>query len=114
MSEGIAFRERRYQQKMGIRVPCFAVIIVMSVAHAGWLTAIPGAGAILIPCLRWYLRMADANRTAHGGSASMRRACQIGSPTPPGSGLGRSRSATSESAATSFSDDGQMSHSGGA
>jgi Protein of unknown function (DUF3099) len=49
MSEDIAFRERRYLLMMGIRVLCFILAIVLFVAHAGWLAAIPGVGAIVIP-----------------------------------------------------------------
>jgi hypothetical protein len=49
MSEDIAFRERRYLLMMGIRVVCFLVAIALFVAHAGWLAAIPGVGAIVIP-----------------------------------------------------------------
>ena len=49
MSEDIAFRERRYLVMMGIRVACFLVAILLFVAHAGWLAAIPAAGAIVIP-----------------------------------------------------------------
>jgi Protein of unknown function (DUF3099) len=49
MSEDIAFRERRYLIMMGIRVLCFVVTILLFVAHAGWFSAIPAVGAILIP-----------------------------------------------------------------
>src|SRR5260370_9685590 len=49
MSEDIAYRERRYLIMMGIRLVCFVVAVVLFVNGAGWLTAIPAAGAIVIP-----------------------------------------------------------------
>jgi hypothetical protein len=49
MSEDIAHRERRYLLMMAIRTLCFLVAILLFVEHAGWLTAIPAAGAIVIP-----------------------------------------------------------------
>jgi Protein of unknown function (DUF3099) len=48
-SADIAYRERRYLLMMGIRLACFLIAIVMFVNHAGWLTAIPAVGAIVIP-----------------------------------------------------------------
>jgi Protein of unknown function (DUF3099) len=48
-SEEISQRERRYLVMMGIRIVCFVVTVVMFVNHAGWLTAIPAAGAIALP-----------------------------------------------------------------
>lgn len=48
-SEDIAYRERRYLIMMGIRVGCFILTIVLFAAGAGWLAAIPAAGALLIP-----------------------------------------------------------------
>ncbi len=49
LSEDIAYRQRRYLIMMGIRAACFVVAVVLFVNHAGWLTAIPAAGAIFIP-----------------------------------------------------------------
>jgi hypothetical protein len=49
MSEDIAYRQRRYLLMMGIRVGCFVMAIVLFVAHAGWVAAIPAVGAITIP-----------------------------------------------------------------
>jgi Protein of unknown function (DUF3099) len=49
LSADVAARQRRYLIMMGIRVACFGVTIVLFVAGAGWLAAIPAAGAILIP-----------------------------------------------------------------
>ncbi len=34
---------------MGVRVVCFVVAVVMFLNHAGWLTVIPAAGAIMMP-----------------------------------------------------------------
>jgi hypothetical protein len=49
LSDDIAYRQRRYLIMMGIRALCFIVAIVLFVNHLGWLTAIPAAGAIVIP-----------------------------------------------------------------
>jgi hypothetical protein len=49
MSDDIAYRQRRYLIMMGVRAVCFVVAVVLFVNHAGWLTAIPLIGAIVIP-----------------------------------------------------------------
>jgi hypothetical protein len=49
MSDDIAYRQRRYLIMMGIRAVCFIAAVVLFVNHAGWLTAIPVVGAIIIP-----------------------------------------------------------------
>ena len=49
MSDDIAYRQRRYLIMMGIRAVCFVTAIILFVNHAGWLTAIPAVGAIVIP-----------------------------------------------------------------
>ncbi len=49
LSQDIAYRERRYLIMMGIRLVCFVVAVVLFVNGAGWLTAIPAVGAIVIP-----------------------------------------------------------------
>ena len=49
MSDDIAYRQRRYLIMMGIRAVCFVAAIILFVNHAGWLTAIPAVGAIVIP-----------------------------------------------------------------
>ena len=48
-SEDIAYRERRYLIMMGFRVVCFILTIVLFAAGAGWVAAIPAAGALVIP-----------------------------------------------------------------
>lgn len=48
-SEDITYRERRYLVMMGIRLVCFVIAVIVFVNGGGWLTAIPAAGAILIP-----------------------------------------------------------------
>ncbi len=64
-SDEIGQRERRYLVMMGVRVVCFVVTVVMFVNHAGWLTVIPAAGAIVIP----YFAVVVANsRNQLGGS----------------------------------------------
>jgi hypothetical protein len=112
MSEDIAFRERRYLIMMGIRVLCFVVTIILFVAHAGWIAAIPAAGAILIP----YFAVVFANG---GREPSNTRGFHVYQPNlperfseAPEAPDGRSRSATGDRSATSFSDDGGTSHSG--
>jgi hypothetical protein len=49
MSEDIRYRQHRYLIMMGIRTLCFAVAIVLFVAHLRWLILIPAVGAIIIP-----------------------------------------------------------------
>ena len=49
LSADIAFRQRRYLIMMAIRVVCFVIAIVLFTNGAGWLTAIPAVGAIVIP-----------------------------------------------------------------
>src|SRR5229473_7242748 len=49
LTEDVAYRQRRYLIMMGIRVVCFVVAVLLFVNHAGWLTAIPAVGAIVIP-----------------------------------------------------------------
>jgi hypothetical protein len=48
-SADIAYRERRYLIMMSIRLICFVIAVVLFVNGAGWLTAIPAVGAIIIP-----------------------------------------------------------------
>ena len=49
MSEDIRYRQHRYLIMMGIRVICFAIAIVLFVAHLRWLVLVPAIGAIFIP-----------------------------------------------------------------
>jgi DUF3099 family protein len=49
LSADIAFRQRRYLIMMAIRVACFVIAVVLFTNGAGWLTAIPAVGAIIIP-----------------------------------------------------------------
>jgi Protein of unknown function (DUF3099) len=98
MSEDIAFRERRYLVMMGIRVLCFVIAIVLFVAHAGWLAAIPAAGAIVIP----YFAVVFANG---GREPSSTRGLRPYEPNLPeryeGPSPSSSRSATDDSPASS-------------
>ena len=57
MSEDISYRQHRYLIMMGIRVICFAVAIILYVAHLRWLILIPAVGAIFIP----YIAVVFAN-----------------------------------------------------
>ncbi|HEY5394102.1 MAG TPA: DUF3099 domain-containing protein [Trebonia sp.] len=49
LSEDIRYRQHRYLLMMGIRTICFAIAIVLFVAHMKWLILIPAVGAIIIP-----------------------------------------------------------------
>jgi hypothetical protein len=49
MSEDIAYRQSRYLIMMGIRLVCFVIAVVLFANGAGWLTAIPAIGGIVIP-----------------------------------------------------------------
>jgi hypothetical protein len=49
MSEDIRYRQHRYLIMMGIRTLCFAIAIVLFVAHMRLLILIPAVGAIIIP-----------------------------------------------------------------
>jgi hypothetical protein len=105
MSEDIAYRERRYLLMMGIRVLCFALTIILFVSHAGWFSAIPAAGAIVIP----YFAVVFANG---GREPSNTRGFEVYEPNlpdrfsdPSGPPEARSRSATTDGSATSFGDD---------
>jgi Protein of unknown function (DUF3099) len=49
MSEDISYRQHRYLLMMAIRTVCFVIAVVLFINHAGWLTAIPAVGAIVIP-----------------------------------------------------------------
>src|ERR1700689_5845419 len=49
MSEDIRYRQHRYLIMMGIRTLCFAIAIVLFVAHLRLLILIPAVGAIIIP-----------------------------------------------------------------
>jgi hypothetical protein len=49
LSQDISHRERRYLIMMAIRTLCFAAALLCFINHLGWLTAIPAAGALVIP-----------------------------------------------------------------
>jgi Protein of unknown function (DUF3099) len=57
MSEDISYRQHRYLIMMAIRTVCFAVAMVLFVAHLRWLILIPAIGAIIIP----YIAVVFAN-----------------------------------------------------
>lgn len=64
-SDDIRYRERRYLIMMSIRVVCFVAAFLLFINHAGWLTAIPAVGAIVIPYFAVVL--ANAGREPHAG-----------------------------------------------
>jgi hypothetical protein len=90
MSDDIAYRQRRYLIMMGIRALCFIVAIVLFVNHAGWLTAIPAVGAIIIPYFAVVFanggREPHVNRgfTAYEPNLPVRHTGLRGGPTEPG------------------------------
>ena len=49
LSADISYRERRYLIMMAIRTVCFVAALLLFINHAGWLTAIPAVGALVIP-----------------------------------------------------------------
>jgi hypothetical protein len=65
LTEDVAYRQRRYLIMMGIRVVCFVVAVLLFVNHAGWLTAIPAVGAIVIPYFA--VIFANSGREPRGG-----------------------------------------------
>src|SRR5713226_10254096 len=76
LTEDVAYRQRRYLIMMGIRVVCFVVAVLLFVNHAGWLTAIPAVGAIVIP----YFAVIFANG---GREPTSRRGFQVYEPDLP-------------------------------
>jgi Protein of unknown function (DUF3099) len=67
LSEDISYRERRYLIMMGIRTVCFITAILMFVNHLGWLTAIPVAGALVIPYFAVIFANGGREPTSHRG-----------------------------------------------
>ena len=64
-SADIAYRERRYLIMMCIRLVCFVIAVVVFINGAGWLTAIPAVGAIIIPYFA--VVFANGGREPNGG-----------------------------------------------
>ena len=85
-SEDIAYRERRYLIMMAFRVACFIVTIALFAAGAGWVAAIPAAGALVIP----YFAVVFANGGREPTSTRGFRAYEPNLPerySPPGETL---------------------------
>jgi hypothetical protein len=85
MSQDIAYREKRYLIMMGIRLVCFVIAVVLFVKGAGWFTAIPAVGAILIP----YFAVVFANGGREPSGRSQFRPYEPNLPQryePPGGG----------------------------
>jgi hypothetical protein len=94
-SADIAYRERRYLIMMGIRLACFVIAVVLFVNGAGWLTAIPAVGAIIIP----YFAVVFANggrepNTSRGFKAYEPRLPDRFSPSGPAGGAPAERGDT--------------------
>jgi len=64
-SADISYRERRYLIMMSIRLACFVIAVVLFINGAGWLTAIPAVGAIIIPYFA--VIFANGGREPNGG-----------------------------------------------
>jgi hypothetical protein len=82
LHDDIAYRERRYLIMMGIRTVCFITALLLFVNHAGWLTAIPAVGALVIP----YFAVIFANGGREPGGRRGFRAYEPNLParyTPP-------------------------------
>jgi hypothetical protein len=87
LSDDIAFRQRRYLIMMGVRVACFVLAFVLFVNHAGWLTAIPAVGAIIIPYFA--VIFANGGREPNGGRGFQAYEPNLPerfTPPPPGPG----------------------------
>jgi hypothetical protein len=83
LSADIAYRQRRYLIMMGIRTVCFVTALLLFVNHAGWLTAIPAVGALVIP----YFAVIFANGGREPGTKSGFRQYEPNLPeryVPPG------------------------------
>src|SRR5215475_5771076 len=78
LSADIAFRQRRYLIMMAIRVVCFVIAVVLFTNGAGWLTAIPAVGAIVIP----YFAVVFANGGREPSSTKGFRAYEPNMPAP--------------------------------
>jgi hypothetical protein len=105
LSEDIAFRERRYLLMMAIRVVCFLVSIFLFTRHAGWVSAIPAVGSIVIP----YFAVVFANGGREPNSTRGFRLYEPNLPErftePPSSPDGRTRSATEDNTVVSGPED---------
>ena len=84
MSEDIAYRQRRYLIMMGIRLVCFIVAVVVYAAGAGWLTAIPAVGAIIIPYFAVVFANGGREPTSVRGFQEYDPAPPTGRPSPSG------------------------------
>ena len=83
-SEDIAYRERRYLIMMGIRLACFVIAVVAFLNGAGWLTAIPAIGAIIIPYFA--VVFANGGREPDGRSRFQPYEPNLPKPYPPPAG----------------------------
>jgi hypothetical protein len=112
-SADISYRERRYLIMMSIRLVCFVIAVVAFINGAGWLTAIPAVGAIIIPYFA--VIFANGGREPNGGQgfqayepnlperftpdpSTAANGGQSGPPGPGGSGPGGPASAGPASA----------------
>jgi len=105
-SEDIAYRERRYLIMMAIRVACFILTIALFAAGAGWFSAIPAVGALVIP----YFAVVFANGGREPSSTRGFRAYEPNLPepySPPGETLPGSPPGPGQPDGDSHTGDGQ-------
>ena len=79
MSEDIRYRQHRYLLMMGIRTLCFAIAIVLFVAHLRWLVLVPAVGAIVIPYIA--VIFANGGREPDNTRGFLEHRSRLSSPT---------------------------------
>ena len=82
MSEDIRYRQHRYLLMMGIRTLCFAIAIVLFVAHLRWLVLVPAVGAIIIPYVA--VIFANGGREPDNTRGFLEHRSRLSSPTTSG------------------------------
>jgi Protein of unknown function (DUF3099) len=76
---------------MGIRTLCFAIAVVLFVAHLRWLILIPAIGAIIIPYIAVIFANGGREPDNQRGFLEHRpRRTALGAPADSGSGAGSS------------------------
>ena len=97
MSEDIRYRQHRYLIMMGIRTLCFAIAIVLFVAHLRWLILIPAVGAIIIPYIA--VIFANGGREPDNTRGFLEHRSRAVDPVDVGAGPSRARPAPVATAA---------------
>ena len=120
MSEDIRYRQHRYLLMMGIRTLCFAIAIVLFVAHLKWLILIPAIGAIVIPYVA--VVFANGGREPDNTRGFLEHRSRLSSPTtsalarrePPRASGAAGTSGSAGTSGTSGGGSGDFRGSGGA